>query len=331
MKLSIVVPFYNEEVVAPFMCERLQLMKKCGGVPIEEFILVDDGSKDKTLEVLKAAAKSDSRVKIISFSRNFGHQIAVTAGLDASTGDAAVVLDGDMQDPPEVIELLVRKWLEGYGVVYAIRRTRQDGFLKRAACAIFYRVLRKLTEINIPLDSGDFALIDKKVLSVLRSMPERSRFVRGLRAWIGFKSIGVEYERHARFAGDTKYPFKKLLNLALVGMFGFSTIPLRFATYSGLFVAFISFVFGVWIFIARLVFHSTFFPVGWSSLMVSLFFMGGIQLFIVGILGEYIGMIYRETQARPLYIVQESIGFENEIKARHGAGESRWTQLSTRH
>lgn len=330
MKLSIVVPFYNEEIVAPHMCERLGLLKHCADIPIEELIFIDDGSQDKTLEVLKHAAKRDSRVKVISFSRNFGHQIAVTAGLDLATGDAAVVIDGDMQDPPEIIDLLVQKWLEGFEVVYATRRTRKDGFMKRAACAIFYRLLRKLTEIDIPLDSGDFSLIDKKVLSVLRSMPERSRFVRGLRAWIGFKAAGVEYERHARLAGNTKYPFKKLLNLALVGMFGFSTIPLRFATYSGLFVSLISFIFGVWIFVGRLVFHLAYSLAGWSSLMVSLFFMGGVQLFIIGILGEYIGMIYRETQARPLYIIREKFGFEEATRIHPEMGEAGWTQLSTR-
>lgn len=311
MDLSIVIPLFNEEKVVSHLCRHLMKMTTCADVPIKEFIIVNDGSVDRTLELLKEAAQMDARIKILSFSRNFGHQIAVTAGLDISTGEATVVMDGDLQDPPEIIDRLVEKWKEGFDIVYAIRKTRQDKFIKRATAAIFYRLMRRLTEINIPLDAGDFALMDKKVVAVFKAMPERLRFIRGLRAWIGFKATGIEYERHSRFAGETKYPFKKMFNLALIGMLGFSTIPLRMATYCGIIVASTSFLFALWIFCARLFFNKTLFVSGWPSLMISVFFMGGVQLFIMGILGEYIGMIFREVQARPLYIIREQIGFSS--------------------
>lgn len=309
--LSIIIPLYNEESVVGALCEKLREFRTFAGVIVSEILLIDDGSHDTTLARIREESKNDPQIKIIALSRNFGHQIAVTAGLDASSGDAVVIMDGDLQDPPEIIEALVTKWNEGYEVVYAVRTARlQESYFKKVTARLFYRIVNHLAEIDIPVDSGDFSLLDRKVVEVLKKMPEHDRFLRGLRVWAGYRATGVSYERVARVAGETKYSFKKMLNLAFAGIFGFSTAPLRFATYLGLLVAGMSFLFGAYIVIARFVFNTAAFVSGWASLIVSVFFVGGIQLFIMGILGEYIGMIYTESKHRPLYVIKERIGFE---------------------
>ncbi len=291
------------------LTKRLSAVSWDSDIPLYEVIFVDDGSRDKTLALLSSIAQKDARFKIISFSRNFGHQIAVSAGLEHAGGEAVVIIDGDLQDPPELIPKMARVWKDGNDVVYAVRKERKELKIKIALYAIFYRVMRYLAEIDIPLDSGDFSLMDRKVVDVIVSMPERARFVRGLRAWAGFRTCAFPYERSARSAGETKYSFRKLLNLALSGVVGFSTMPLRLATYMGVTISAVSFSAGLFVFLMKLFGFVENITVGWSSLLVTLFFVSGIQLFILGVIGEYIGAIFKETQHRPLYIVKDKIGF----------------------
>jgi polyisoprenyl-phosphate glycosyltransferase len=253
----------------------------------------------------------DSHVRILNFSRNFGHQVAVTAGIQHATGDAVVLIDADLQDPPELIKEFVRKWQEGYDVVYAIRKSRAgETWFKKFTAAIYYRTLRKLIDIEIPLDTGDFRLMSRKVVDSLNAMPERHRFIRGLVSWVGFKQIGVEYERQERFAGETKYPLKKMIKFALDGITAFSYKPLQLASWLGVYAALIGFV-GILAIIA-LKFLTEVTVQGWSSLMVVVLFIGGVQLGILGIMGEYLGRIYDEVRGRPLYLLQERIGFDQD-------------------
>ena len=278
---------------------------------LHEVIFVDDGSKDKTLDILKEHARKDPRIKILSFSRNFGHQIAVSAALEHVTGDATVVIDGDLQDPPESIPALVAQWLSGFDVVYAVRESREgETMFKKITAKLYYRILRSLSEVEIPLDTGDFALMDMKVVRVLVRMPEHSRFIRGLRAWAGFKTTSILYHRQSRYSGSSKYPLRKMIDFALTGLLGFSTVPLRIASYLGILMAVSSFVAGIAVLCFKLF---TEYPIeGWSSIMLSIFFVGGVQLSVIGVLGEYIGRIYTEVRERPLYIVREAVGFTSE-------------------
>jgi polyisoprenyl-phosphate glycosyltransferase len=309
-RISVVVPAYNEELVINETHKRLN--DALSSIAADyEIIYVNDGSRDKTIEILKEIGAKDSHVRILNFSRNFGHQVAVTAGIQHATGDAVVLIDADLQDPPELIKEFVRKWQEGYDVVYAIRKSRAgETWFKKITAAIYYRTLRKLIDIEIPLDTGDFRLMSRKVVDSLNAMPERHRFIRGLVSWVGFKQIGVEYERQERFAGETKYPLKKMIKFALDGITAFSYKPLQLASWLGVYAALIGFV-GILAIIA-LKFLTEVTVQGWSSLMVVVLFIGGVQLGILGIMGEYLGRIYDEVRGRPLYLLQERIGFDQD-------------------
>lgn len=305
--LSIVIPIYNEEEIIPELLSRLKNSSHDWGE--YEIIFVNDGSVDRSCQLLTQASSQENNLRLIEFSRNFGHQIAVSAGLNYAKGDCVAIIDGDLQDPPEMIKDFLAKWREGYKVVYAIRKARKENIFKRMAYNSFYRILRYLAEIEIPLDAGDFCLMDRKVVDVINSMPERNRFVRGLRSWAGFSSVGVEYEREKRFAGEPKYTLRKLIHLALDGMIGFSSVPLKASTYFGFIIAFFSFLIGVLLIVLKLTVGVD--AQGWTSIILIIFFMGGVQLIVMGMLGEYIGRIYKEVQHRPLYIVKEKIGFSN--------------------
>jgi dolichol-phosphate mannosyltransferase len=321
--LSVVVPMFNEKETLPaFYARTTAAVSGCGGS--YELIFVDDGSSDGTLEELRRLAAADANVRVVSFSRNFGHQTAVTAGLNYSSGSAVVVLDGDLQDPPELIADLLARWREGYQVVYAIRRTRREDWLRRAAYRLFYRLLRSLSYVNIPLDAGDFAIMDRRVVDLLNEMPERNRFVRGIRAWVGFQQIGLEYDRDERFAGTSKYGFGKLVRLAYDGVISYSFVPLRMVTQLGFVISLVAFVLTVYFIILRI--FSGRLMVGWTSTIVVILFLGGVQLVSLGILGEYVGRIFDEVKRRPLYVVRETCGFEAETaedmgRRAAGAGE----------
>ena len=306
--VSVVLPVYNEAENLDLLVGRLQevLERATGGA--FEVLLIDDGSTDASPEMLDALAARDPRCKVIHFSRNFGHQAALQAGLDAGVGDAVITMDADLQDPPEVLARLIAKWREGYDVVYAIRRLRKDGLLKRAAYAAFYRSLRAVAEIDVPLDAGDFCLLDRRVARALVSLTERGRFLRGLRSWVGFRQVGIEYERAARHAGAPKYGFRKLVRLALSGYVGFSTMPLRLATWLGFLAASAGFLIAAWAALTK-IFHVPS-PRGWASTMAAILFVGGVQLVMLGVVGEYIGRVYDEVRRRPLYIVRSRVGFD---------------------
>lgn len=302
---SIVIPIYNEEENLPELQARLIAATAHLDQPFE-VILVDDGSKDRSYELMSRIHQQDPRFKIVRLSRNFGHQVAISAGMDSVSGDATLILDGDLQDPPELIASLVAKWKEGFEVVYAIRTKRKEGLLKRFAYALFYRFLRKVSAIEIPLDSGDFCLMDKRVVNAVQSLPERMRFVRGLRSWVGFRQVGVPYERDHRFAGASKYTFRMLLGFAYDGIFSHTTAPLRVSVYIGFIIALFAIMGGMFVIYEKL---SHDIPIaGWSSTIVVITFLGGIGLFTLGIIGEYISRIYEEVKQRPLYIVRERLG-----------------------
>lgn len=308
--VSVVIPVYNEEQVFPELLERLEKALEQTGRAYE-VVFIDDGSSDRSLQMMREAAGRDSRIKVLSFSRNFGHQTAVTAGINHSDGDAVIVMDADLQDPPELVSDLLAKWEEGWEVVYAVRRHRKEGPLKRAAYWLSYRVLGRMSSIKIPLDSGDFGLMDRKVVDLLKAMPERNRFVRGLRCWTGFRQAPLEYERAARSAGETKYTFVKLLRLATDGLFSFSYSPLRLATSLGLVVSILALVYVVkvliWHFCGWVDVQT---PRGWTTTIIAILFLGGVQLVTIGILGEYIGRIYEEVKQRPLYVFKEKINLQ---------------------
>lgn len=271
-----------------------------------KLFFINDGSTDNSLKIMKQLQTHDKRIKIIDFSRNFGHQIAITAGIDFTSGDAVITIDADLQDPPEVIPDLIKKWKEGYEVIYGIREKRKgENFFKKISTLIFYRLINKMTMINMPPDSGDFRLIDKKVVNNLKNIRENNRYVRGLTYWIGFKQIGVPYERDKRFAGKSKYPIKKLFKLAYDAIFSFSNFPLKIATYFGFIVSFLSFLYLIYALIIKLFTNSVIH--GWTSLMISILFLGGVQLICLGIIGEYIARINDEVKKRPLYIIKEII------------------------
>jgi dolichol-phosphate mannosyltransferase len=310
--LTVVVPCYNEEAVIHETHRRLsRVLEELAGLEYE-ILYVNDGSHDRTGEMLRALAASDRHVRILDFSRNFGHQIAVTAGIEHAAGDAVVLIDADLQDPPEVIRDMVERWHEGYDVAYGVRVDREgESKFKLVTASAFYRLMSRLTETEIPLDTGDFRLMDRKVVQALASMPERDRFVRGLVSWTGFRQIGVPYRRAARFAGDSKYPIAKMVRFAMDGIASFSVKPLTATTYVGFAVAALAVVGIVYALVLRL-FTDIHVP-GWTALFIAVLFLGGVQLISLGIMGEYIGRIYGEAKRRPLYLLRERIGFERAV------------------
>ncbi len=307
--VSLIVPAYNEEAVIEETYKRLKNVMEQGGYDFE-ILIVDDGSTDRTPEKVKKICLNDKRVKLIRFSRNFGHQVAISAGIDRAVGKVAVIIDADLQDPPEVIPGMIEKWSTGYEVVYGVRKKRKgESLFKRVTAALFYRLLRQMTPIEIPLDAGDFRLLDRKVLEELKKMPERRRFVRGMVSWVGFRQTSVEYVREKRFAGTTKYPLRKMINFAIDGILSFSTVPLRISSALGFLSAAVSFLMMMYGLIVR-IFYPSRVMTGWASLFVAVLFIGGIQLICIGILGEYLGRVYEETKKRPLYIVAELLNFD---------------------
>jgi dolichol-phosphate mannosyltransferase len=307
--LDIVVPCFNEEAVIEQTHQRLAQVARSIPTVSATLIYVDDGSRDGTLAKLRAIAAADPGVRVVALSRNFGHQYALTAGLDASTGDAVAVIDADLQDPPEVIAEMVVRWRAGADVVYGIRATRQgETVFKRGTAHLFYRLLQTLGNADIPADVGDFRLLDRRVVDTLRDMPERDRFLRGLVVWAGFRHEGVSYERLPRAAGQTKFPFRRMFSFALDGIFSFSTVPLRLASYLGLFVSILSMIGVVYAFYIKL-FTVGVIP-GWAAQWIGTLFLGGVQLLSLGVIGEYVGRIYGEVKRRPLYVVKERIGFD---------------------
>jgi len=307
---SVVIPVYNEEEVLPETYKRVkQVMDSTQGS--YELIFVNDGSRDRSRQILEDLAKGDKVVKVINFSRNFGHQIAITAGVDYAQGQAVVVIDADLQDPPEVILTMIEKWKKGYEVVYGKRIKREgESFFKKFTASFFYRLLKKATSVDIPVDTGDFRLMDKKVVDVLKLLREKNRFVRGLVSWVGFRQTSVEYVREKRWAGESKYPLRKMLKLAWDGIASFSDKPLKIATYVGIPLSLFSLVLFLVVLFQYLWGKSTFYSsslIGALNLLVS-----GIILLALGIIGEYIGRIYEEVKGRPLYIVESTIGFEKE-------------------
>lgn len=327
MLLSVIVPCYNEEAVLLATHEQLtKVLSQIDGLDFE-MIFVDDGSRDQTPSVLSQLQASDRRVRVLRLSRNFGHQIAVTAGLEQTAADAVVIIDADLQDPPEVIPEMVTLWRQGYHVVYGNRVTRQgESKFKLWTAKLFYRLINVLSETKIPVDTGDFRLLDRRVVDALMAMPERGRFLRGMVSWIGFRQIGVPYQRHARSAGTSKYPLLKMIRFAMDGIASFSVAPLKLASWTGLLTIWLAIAGIVLAVIVRLFgLYDLRLGRGWASLFVAVLFMGGVQLLSLGIIGEYLSRIYTEVKRRPLYVVQERLGFdsrarEDSTSATHRAG-----------
>lgn len=316
--ISIVGPVYNEAEGLPHFHERLVNAARSLGMPYE-IIYVNDGSRDRSLEVLRELRRADPNVKIVDFSRNFGHQLAITAGMDHASGDACVVIDTDGQDPPELIPKLVEAWKAGHEVVYAVR-TRREGetLFKLATAALFYRLMRRITTVDIPLDAGDFRLVDRRVLEVLRDMRETHRFVRGMTSWAGYRQTKVEYPRAERAFGSTNYPLVKMLRFAVDGITAFSHAPLRWVTYLGLGASALSALVGAWVVYVRLFNDRA--VQGWASLMVIVLLMGGLNLIAMGVIGEYLARIFDEVKRRPLYVVREAAGLAPRSGPRPDAG-----------
>ncbi len=307
---TIIAPVFNERKSLPSLFKRVKEVMDTTGEPWE-LIVVDDGSTDGSTEMIHEQAQLDEHVRPVIFARNFGHQIAVTAGLDYSRGQAVVIIDADLQDPPEVILELIQKWREGYEVVYAVRAEREgETWFKTFTASLFYRLIYRITDVKIPLDTGDFRLMDRKVVDVMNSMREKYRFLRGMSSWVGFRQVGVPYRRAARFAGTTKYPFKKMLKLAITAVTGFSYFPLQVATFMGFLSAGISILAIPVVIIMRLIGETSQIGggafTGQATTLIAVLFLGGVQLISLGILGEYIGRIYDEVKGRPLYIVREA-------------------------
>jgi dolichol-phosphate mannosyltransferase len=307
-RLSVVVPCYNEEDVLEETHRRL--VDVLSGIPGVEFeiIYVDDGSRDRTGGILRALCAGDPRMRILRLSRNFGHQIAVTAGVEHASGDAVVLIDADLQDPPELIATMVRRWREGAAVAYGVRTEREgEGPFKRWTAQGFYRVLNRLSETAIPMDAGDFRLMDRCVVDALCAMPERDRFVRGMVSWAGFRQVAVPYRRARRFAGESKYPLGKMLHFAVDGVTSFSAAPLTMAAYLGFGVSGLALLGIVYALVLRV--FTDIWVTGWTAIFIAVLFVGGVQLISLGIIGQYVGRIYGEVKHRPLYVVQERIGF----------------------
>jgi dolichol-phosphate mannosyltransferase len=302
--ISYVFPIFNEAGNIELLYKTMLAVVK----PVEnkynfEFIFINDGSRDDSLQKLIEIQERSHNVKVIDFARNFGHQIAVTAGLDHAIGDAVIIMDSDMQDPPKVSIELINKWEEGFDVVYAQRRTRKDSFFKKGTAYLFYRLLRRLADIDIPRNTGDFRLVDRKVVDSLKRFGEHNRFLRGMVSYIGFKQVAVQFDRDARHAGETGYPFKKMVRFAADGIMGFSSTPLRLISRTGYFISFLSFL-GIAYAVVMKIVRPDITIEGWTFMVISILFIGGIQLIMLGVLGSYIGRIYIEAQNRPLYLVR---------------------------
>jgi glycosyltransferase involved in cell wall biosynthesis len=306
-EFSFVVPIYDEAECLPELVKRLDdLMERLNGPA--EVVLVDDGSRDGSYDLIVETCERDPRFKTIQFSRNFGHQVAITAGLDFASGDAVVVMDADLQDPPEVVLEMVERWRDGYDVVHAVREARTgESAFKRASAALFYRFIRKLSDVEIPADAGDFRLIDRQALDAFKQMRESNRYVRGMFGWIGFKQTTIRYVRAPRFAGTSKYPLRKMIRFALDGIIGFSSVPLRIALQVGFLLSALSIGAGILAIILKLT--GAFEVPGWASLIVAITFLGGVQLSTLGVLGEYVSRIQDQVRGRPLYFVRDARGF----------------------
>ena len=305
---SIVVPLYNEaENVAPLLARISAAIEPIRAQFDHEIVLVNDGSTDGTLAAIRAEMHRRTQIVLVNLSRNFGHQLAATAGIEIATGDAVILMDGDLQDPPELIEDFLRKWREGYDVVYAVRRTRKgESRFKLLTARAFYRIIKRLTKIAIPLDTGDFRLMSRRAVEAVRRLPERHRFLRGMVSWVGFNQAAIEYDRDVRYAGETKYPLSKMLRFAMDGITSFSDVPLRFASYFGFTVSVIAFVYAVIVIVLKTFsLKLAFYTPGWASTIVAVLFLGGVQLMSLGILGEYLGRVYDEVKGRPLYIISD--------------------------
>lgn len=306
IEYSIVIPIYNEGRTLPELKNRVIRTMEAGDSSFE-LIFVDDCSNDSSFKIMRQFNREDSRIKIVALSRNFGHQAAIMAGLDHAVGNAIIMMDGDLQDPPEVLPKLIQKYHDGFDVVYAIRASRKENVFKRSLFKLFYRLLNILSSNPQPVDAGTFSIMDKKVLYHLKNMPEHNKYLSGLRSWVGFKQTGIPFERDKRFSGKPRQTAKKLLKLAFDGIFSFSYVPLRIVTILGVAVSFFAFI-GVLIVFYKKFISYTAIP-GWASLLISVLVMGGIQLFAIGLLGEYIARIYDEVKERPYYIIKEKIGF----------------------
>ena len=319
--LTVIIPIFNEEEVIPELARRLREVIQVWNTLIDswEVVFVNDGSKDRSLEQLKALAAEEPRFKVISFARNFGHQMAITAGLDRAEGEAVVIMDADLQEPPEVVGEMIKRWREGFDVVYGVRTKRAgETLFKRASAAIFYRVLRAmLGGISIPADAGDFRLIGRPVVLAMRALRERHRFVRGMVAWVGFRQTAIYYARPARFAGETKYPIKKMVRFAIDGIASFSVVPLRFATWLGVLAGTMAGLTAAWATYQR--FFGTGVVPGWTTIMIAVALGSSAQLLMTGVLGEYVGRIYEEIKRRPLYITQEEVNLGTAANERPSA------------
>lgn len=306
---SIIIPVYNEELVVKESHRRLKAVMDSTGEDYE-LLFVNDGSRDKTVEILRGIIQSDPHTRLLDFSRNFGHQTAISAGMDHASGDAVIVIDADLQDPPEVMLDMIAKWKEGYQVVYGKRLQRKgETLFKKLTAKLFYRLLHSMTDVDIPVDTGDFRLLDRSVCDVMRNLTEKNRYVRGLVSWVGFNQTAVEYVRDERFAGETKYPLKKMLKFATDGIISFSFKPLKFAEYLGVGISLLSFLYLIVVIVQKIIGHTV---EGWASILAVSLFFNGVILFMLGIIGEYIGRIYDEAKNRPLYILKEKVGFPDE-------------------
>jgi dolichol-phosphate mannosyltransferase len=317
--ITIVIPVYNEIDVIDACYARLTgVMRALHGYDYE-LLFVDDGSRDSTHERLTAFYQQDANLRIVKFSRNFGHQVAVTAGVDLARGDAIVIIDADLQDPPELIPQMVQKWEEGYDVVYGVRKRRAgEGRLKLLTAAVFYRLLRVFTNFEIPVDVGDFRLISARAAAELRKLREKDRFVRGLVSWIGFRQVGIQYERESRFAGETKYPFRKMFKFAIDGITSFSSLPLKLASWLGYLASLLAFLYLISVFVQRAMGYTI---EGWATIMVAMLFLGGVQLICLGIIGEYIGRIFNEIKSRPMYVIESVQQAQPSGDAGRGTGQ----------
>jgi glycosyltransferase involved in cell wall biosynthesis len=312
--ISVVIPTYKSEPNLPFLVERLtNVLSTCAYK--YEILFVDDNSPDHSLNVLKDICSRDPRIKVISLSRNFGQQVAISAGLQYAAGDAVIIMDDDLQDPPEFLPNFLEKWNEGYDVVYAVRRSRKENFAKRLGYKMYYRLMARLSYIQIPKDSGDFGLIDRRIINIINSMPERNRFMRGIRAWVGYRQIGIECDRAERYRGRPAYDFFDILKLSSSGVLAFSDLPLRVSSAAGFVISLVAFL-GMIVTVIQKIMTYVFpqnplaiWP-GFSTIVLSVLFLGGIQLISIGIMGEYIAKIYNEVKQRPLFLVKETIGFD---------------------
>ena len=322
IRLSVAIPVHNEESVLPELLLRLRkVLEGLPGGP-HEIVFVDDGSTDRTFEMLRETAHEDPRIIAISLSRNFGHQAAISAALDHASGDAVVIMDGDLQDVPEVIPQFMEKFGEGFDVVYAQRVRRKEPLLLRICYFVFYRMMARLSDIRLPLDSGDFGLMSRRVVDQVRRMPEHHRYLRGMRSWVGFRQVGIPVERAERHSGKSKYSMMRLMKLAADGIFAFSIVPIRAAALLGAFVMLLSLLYVCFALYAKLFLHES--PQGFTALLVAVTFLSGIVLFFLGIIGEYVGRIYEETKARPQYVIGRSVGrsgIQSESKVENGLGQ----------